>query len=170
MPLDDLNPRFRSLTAALLEELPDASLPDAVQQHVFIKIGEQPEREAEILASLPGSVQAVYASMIVDAQVQNGGFNQFFWNSARFADLALKGLEELGAHEHARVLRQAMEVAIAERDRLLPYHVEGSIQAFSGSYREGVFDDLDTLYYNLPALDGILARSIRDHPERFASP
>lgn len=167
---EDFDPRFRSLTLTLLQQLPDNELPGAVQQHVFIKVSEDRKREAELLTTLPEDVHAVYAGLILDAEVQNGGFNQFFWNSSRFADAALHGLEKLGASEHADLLRRAMDLAISNQGKLLPYHVEGSMGAFSGSYREGVFDDLDARYYKLPELEGILARAIRNHPERFCSP
>jgi hypothetical protein len=161
-------PPFRRLTPELLRQLPDSELPYAVQDYVFIQIGDETEREADVLASLPPGVVAVYAALILDAEVGNGGFNQFFWNSPhRRVKQALDGLEFLKAAEHAELLRQAMSVATAEHERLLPYHVEGSIGAFSGSYREGVFDDLDTRYYGLPSLPDILARVIRQHPERF---
>lgn len=167
---EGLDPRFRSLTLRLLKELPDSELPNAVQQHVFWRVTEDREREADILASLPDSVQAVYAGRILDAEVQNGGFNQFFWNSSRFAEAALTGLDRLGAREHADLLRSAMELAIASQGKLLPYYVEGSVRAFSGSYREGMFDDLDARYYKLPDLEGILAHAIRNDPESFCSP
>lgn len=170
MVLGQFDPRFRSITLTLLKQLPDTELASAVQQHVFMRVNDDPEREAEILASLPNGVRAVYAGLILDAQVQNGGFNQFFWNSARFAEAALTGLQELGAKEHADLLRQAMDTAISDYGELLPYYIEGSVRAFSGSYHEGIFDDLDSRYHELPHLEGLLARAIRDQPERFCSP
>ena len=170
MPSDSFDPRFRCITLPLLKQLSDTELPGVLQQHVFLKIEEDPGHEAEILASLPSGVRAVYAGLILDAQVQNGGFNQFFWNSARVAEAALAGLQELGAKDHADLLRSAMATAIATNGDLLPYYAEGSVKAFSGSYREGLFDDLDSQYYKLPNLEPILARAIRERPERFCSP
>lgn len=48
---------------------------------------------------------------------------------------------------YAGLLEEAITVAASERDRLLPYQVQGSLSAFSGSYREGIFDQLDARYY-----------------------
>ena len=170
MPVNDFDPRFRALTPELLRQLPEHETPRAVQDHVLMKIVEDAEREAEILASLPAGVRGVHAALVLDAEVSNGGFNQFFWNrSHRMVAYALEGLEYVGANQHAALLRSAMGKAAAEREHLLPYHLEGSIEAFSASYREGVFDEMDASYYALPDLDGILARAIHSDPKRFCS-
>ena len=169
MPFE-FDPRFRSLTLPLLRQLPENELAHAVQDHVFIRIGSDPEREKEIVAALPEAVRGVHAALILDAQVKNGGFNQFFWNAAHWADTALQALAVLGATEHAGLLQEAMDLAVDQMSHLLPYHVEGSVEAFSASYKEGVFEALDVRYYGLPDLDRILSRAIREHPERFCSP
>jgi hypothetical protein len=161
---------FQRLTPELLRQLPNEDLPLAIQNYVFLQIGDDVDREAEILASLPPGVRAIYSAFILDAEVSNGGFNQFFWNSShRRIQNVVEGLEFLKAADHAALLQQAMATAVAERERLMPYHVEGSIQAFSGSFREGIFDDLDARYYGLPDLSDILARTIRAHPERYCT-
>ena len=163
-------PPFQRLTPELLRQLPDEDLPFAVQDYVFLQIGDDVDREAEILASLPPGVRAVHSALILDAEVSNGGFNQFFWNSShRRIQNVVEGLEFLQATDHATLLQQAMATAVAERERLMPYHVEGSIQAFSGSFREGIFDDLDARYYGLPNLPDLLTRTIRLDPERFCT-
>jgi hypothetical protein len=170
MPLSDFDPRFRNLTPELLAQLPHEEVPFAVQQHVLMRIQGDVEREPDILASLPAGTRGVHAALVLDAEVKNGGFNQFFWNSSHhIAAYALEGLDYIGAQEHAALLRSAFQSATSERERLMPYHVEGSLEAFSASYREGVFEDLDTRYYSLPELTDIIADAIHSNPKRFCS-
>jgi hypothetical protein len=139
-----------------------------VQDYVFGQIGNEINREAEVLASLPAGMVAVHTALIFDNQVQNGGFNQFFWNcSHRRVIQALDGLDFLGAASHTALLEEAMKLAGAQRDQLLPYHLEGTVAAFSGSYQEEVFAELDDRYYALPELHNFIAQVIRQHPERF---
>lgn len=155
-------------TPELLRSLPDRDLPAAVQDYVFEQIGDEVKREVKVLASLPPGMVAVHTALILDDQVKNGGFNQFFWNCSHQRVIqALDGLEFLGATAHAQLLGEAMDLAGAQRDRLLPYHLEGSVEAFSGSYQEEVFAELDQRYYALPELDDLIAKVIRQHPERF---
>jgi hypothetical protein len=169
MPLDDFDEAAEHLTPELLGRLPDHYLPFAVQLYALSRIGGV-GGGPDVVASLPPSVRAVHAALVLDNEVKNGGFNQFFWNSSHpLIGYAVEALDFFGAEAHAVLLREAMETAVAERDRLLPYHVEGSIQAFSGSCREGIFEDLDRRYYALPDLTDTLARAIRSHPARFCA-
>jgi hypothetical protein len=169
--VNDFDPRFRTLTVKLFQDLPPQEAPWAIQQHVLMKIQEDEDRAPEILASMAPGVRAVYAALALDIEVKNGGFNQFFWNRPHHVvGYALEGLDYVGAAQHAAHLRDAMDRAVAERQRLMPYHVEGSLEAFSASYHEGVFEELDTSYYGLPDLLDILARAIQTDPQRFCSP
>lgn len=55
------------------------------------------ENEAESIAALPPALQARYIAFIVDAQVLNGGFNQFFFNpSGALAPAAPAAFAQLG--------------------------------------------------------------------------
>jgi hypothetical protein len=164
----DFDQPFQNLTPESLRQMPDFDLPFAVQQYALSRIGGAVEHDRDAMASLPPAVRAVHAALVLDGEVKNGGFNQFFWNSPHSRVVyAVEALEFFGAQEHLAILREAMETAATERDQLLPYHVEGSIRAFSASYREGLFEHLDARYYGLPDLTDMLARVIRANPERF---
>jgi hypothetical protein len=156
------------LTPDLLRQLPDHDLPFVVMEYVLNQIGNDVERSSEILAQQKPHLRALHGALLLDNEVQNGGFNQFFWNHSNQQVIhALDGLEFLGAADHAALLREAMNAAVNQRDQLLPYRLEGTARAFSGSYREGIFDELDKRYYALPQLGDLIAHMIREHPERF---
>ena len=56
--------------------------------------------------------QAIYTIWWLEAEVNNGGFHQYFWNSAGdHSDIALKSLKAIGATKTAALLEKAIDVA-----------------------------------------------------------
>ena len=56
--------------------------------------------------------QAIYSIWWLEAEVNNGGFHQYFWNSAGdHADVALKSLNDIGASKTASLLKKAIDIA-----------------------------------------------------------
>src|SRR5439155_4328400 len=85
-------PQFPILTLEILKAVPDEKLEGAVLDHIRSKLGDDYEHEYEIVTSLSKGFQMVHATSGVDAEVNNGGFNQYFWNSSgRFRMEALEG-------------------------------------------------------------------------------
>jgi hypothetical protein len=150
MSTDDLDDRFRHLTVDLLRSLPPDELGDAVVQHVAFQVGDDVSRIPDVVRSLPPGLRAIYTTYVVDMEVSNGGFNQFFWNpSSRYAEDALQGYELLGATEYAAVLRSALAIRAEEQERLAPYDRAGTLEAFSGSYQVTGLGKADESYYAL---------------------
>lgn len=146
----DLDERFRHLTVDLLRSLPPEELGDAVIQHVAFQVGDDASRIPDVVRGLPAGLRAIYATYVVDMEVSNGGFNQFFWNpSSHYAEDALQGYELLGAAEYAAVLRGALEIRAAEEERLAPYDRAGTLEAFSASYGMTRLGEADENYYSL---------------------
>ena len=111
----------------------------------------------------------VWGWFMVDGEVNNGGFNQLFWNdSRRSVSLAREAFQLIGATDHLQLLDEAVARLDANLDRFKRYAVLRTLDAFSESYAEGVFDDLDRRYFDLDA-DPLLVAYIRSHPEEFAA-
>jgi hypothetical protein len=90
------NPRFRELSPILLAGIPADELGDVILQHVHIQIQSGAD-EADVVAKLPPGTRAIFTTFLVDAEVNNGGFNQFFYNPHGYlAGEALAGYELLG--------------------------------------------------------------------------
>lgn len=150
MPASELDERFRDLTLDVLRSLPPEELGDAVIQHVAFQVGDDVSRIPDVVRGLPAGLRAIYATYVVDMEVSNGGFNQFFWNpSSRYADDALQGYELLGATEYAAVMREALAIRAAEAERLAPYDHAGTLEAFSASYQLTRLGEADESYYAL---------------------
>ena len=169
MSLPSPDERFRRLTPELLAGLSADEIGDAIVQHVHLRVAGEWGHEARVIRSLPTGVQAIYATWLVDAEVNNGGFNQYFFNSSgQYAGEALAGYELLEAEEYAAVMRSAIATFEIDRQRLAPYYEAHTLESFSESYRHTGLGEVDQRYYALG--DRIYHRwavFVHGHPEAF---
>lgn len=148
------DPRYRTLTPELLAAISVDDIGSAIAQHVELRVGARQSDRPSAVAALPPGTRAVYTTWLVDLEVNNGGFNQFFFNPyGEFAGLALAGYELLGAEDYAAIMRAAIATREAERDRMSPYYDAHTLEAFSESYQHTELGELDQRYYALG--DGI---------------
>ena len=97
-----------AITPELLTKIEDDHLPDLFYQYVLAVVGEEHER-LPIIASLPIGLRAGYVLIVLDSEVRNGGFYQFFTNSSgRHADEALEYLNMIGAKRQAGIVSEAI--------------------------------------------------------------
>jgi hypothetical protein len=159
----------RVLTPEILKSIPDDQVEQAVIEYVDEKIGDDYDHEVAIVAKLPIGAQALYITWWVEAEVNNGGFNQYYWNNAgKFADQAAEAFEFFSAHEHAALVREANSVRALETDKMKKFKDRGSIEAFSESYKESQLGPLDTRFYEMKEDVGALRiAKIRSNPEFF---
>jgi hypothetical protein len=140
--------RFRHLTPELLAGLSADEIADAVVQHVHLQVAGSWGREAPIIRALPAGVRAVYTTWLVDAEVNAGGFRQYFFNSSgQYAGDALAGYELLGAEEYAGVMRSAIATFEIDRDRLAAFEAEDPELARSPA--DAALQEVDQRYYAL---------------------
>jgi hypothetical protein len=166
------DPRFRELTQDVLASLSSDDVGNAIMQHVQLRVGtESPDARHDVVRGLPTGTRAIYLTWLVDAEVNSGGFNQFFFNQHEdFAGFALAGYELLGAEAYAAVMRAAIATHESEREVIAPYHDVGTLEAFSESYRHTALNEVDQRYYALgDRIYTAWARFVRLHPELFAS-
>ena len=98
------------------------------------------------IAELPPGVRMVYTTWVFEAEVYNGGFDQFFLNTeGEITDETLADLHLLGAREHISLLEQAM----TDTDDL------EALRA------------LDDRFYELDSLQQRRIAFIRSRPEAF---
>lgn len=62
--------------------------------------------------ALSDKEKAIYTIWWLEAEVNNGGFHQYFWNSAGdYAEIALVSLKNIGATKTASLLEKAIDTA-----------------------------------------------------------
>jgi hypothetical protein len=121
-----------------------------------------PREYEESLAAFSREQRWLFAIRWYDAEVNNGGHDQFFFNSTGivWAD-ALAGLNAIGATEVAAILQESAqrlggspslsrEERWAELDRFAPG-----------------FDDLDDRFYEIGQLDELMTTFMRAHVDAF---
>lgn len=140
--------RFRHLTPELLAGLSADEIADAIVQHVHLWVAGAWGREAPIIRSLAPGVRAVYTTWLVDAEVNAGGFRQYFFNSTgQYAGDALAGYELLGAEEYAGVMRSAIATFEIDREHLAAFESEDPELAESPA--DAALHEIDQRYYAL---------------------
>ena len=144
-----MDSRFRHLTPELLASLSADEVADAIVQHVLHRLAGAWGSEAPILRALPAGVRAIYTTWLVDAEVNAGGFHQFFFNSSgQYAGDALAGYELLGAEDYAAIMRSAIATFEIDHQRLAEVEADDPT-TFADSPVHGALREIDQRYYAL---------------------
>jgi hypothetical protein len=96
--------RYATLTPQVLATVPDDQLELAILDWIDSKIAGDYQHAHAIVARLSPGMRMLYATWWLESEVDNGGFNEFFWNSSgQFAQDALDGFKLLHADELANL-------------------------------------------------------------------
>lgn len=160
-----------SLDLPTLRQIKDEQLDRVILDYVFDRIDRSPEAKRDAVLSLPSAFRTVYLSWLVEAEVLNGGFNQYFWNSSSdFADLTPAALTEIGSPEAARIMRQAIVTANAEWPITSRFREEGTVEAFIESYKHTRLNDYDGPFTSLAErFPALRLRYIRANEQAFVT-
>jgi hypothetical protein len=170
--LEDFRNRkiYQSLTEDVLRSIPDTELEQAIFDYAATRVGDDYDREVAIVRSLAPGTQALYSTWLVQLEVENGGFNQFFWNSsAAFAEDAVRGFEFFGLTDLAALTGDAIAVHAAEAHQMETLKRQGTIEAFSESYKHTKLEPLDERFMALSdTISPARIKRIREEPRLFA--
>ena len=159
--------KYRVLTPEILGKISDANLEYAIIDYVYSKINGNWEKEYAIVTSLPKSFQMVYSTDQLEGEVNNGGFNQYFWNSSgAFQNEALEGYKTLGATEHIEIVEEAIKIYQGIAPKIKKFKDKGTLEAFSESYKDNPLDKCDEKFFKLNA-GPIRIKYIREHLDQF---
>jgi Domain of unknown function (DUF4375) len=169
-PVVDKSSETRKLDPPNLASIADDELQYAILDYVHARTDGRYDHEAEILAAMPAGVRALYVTSGVEEEVNNGGFNQYYWNSTgKFADQAVAAFEYFAAHQHAELMREANRIHAAEQAQIEKFKEQGTLQAFSDSYKVSKLGPLDERFYKLDEnLSALIVAKIRSDPAAFA--
>lgn len=169
--LEEFNNReiYSSLDLDVLASIPDDMLEQAIVDYVGTKIGDDWANMREIVDALPASFRGVYATWWLEAEVNNGGFNQYFWNPYGYwVEDAIFAFERYGAREYADVSRKAVAMFLAESETHKEFRELGTLEAFSESYQHTELGDLDNEFWEIEQdLSELRITYIRANPEKF---
>lgn len=164
----------RKIYDKLTDEIIDQTSGDNLLQTVFDNIETNFEDgelySVEKIKILSAGKQAIFSIWMLQAEVNNGGFNQFYYNSSgQFAELALEGLNLIETEKYADLLERANKTYSEIKDGLEEKN-DGTIESFSESYENNPLNKLDDEFYELDeleSLDSIQIKYIRDNKSQF---
>jgi len=167
-------PPFRLPTARTSVSIADmAAVPDeelwSILFHALIpRVTGTRDDEYAVVKSWTKGLQMVWATQLVDDEVNNGGFNQYFFNSSgQFAMEAIEGFELIGAHERAALVSRAVDQLFRDAPRLRQFYEQRTMEAFMESYSHTDLGAIDEAWFNAPEFFTPRTRYIRENPEQF---
>ncbi|MFN0052291.1 MAG: DUF4375 domain-containing protein, partial [Planctomycetales bacterium] len=118
---------------------------------------------------LPQPWRALYTTFILDAEVRNGGFHQYFWNTEGVLNATTE--EDLGyiaavdiQQNFRRAVACFVEFDLAAQKR----RGENTREEFTAGYKTIPWDSFDTQFYETsPTLFQHVARYVREHHVDF---
>jgi len=141
--------RGDTLTSETPRGLDDFQLEMAIIDNIQSRMNSQMSDEREVVENLSKSQQAIYVVWILEAEVNNGGFNQFYYNtSGELADFAESAFTTIGAPKFAELVKKANAIYDSTKSDLEKYN-DGTIEGFSKSYENNPLNDLDSIFYAL---------------------
>lgn len=160
---------YRALDPDILASIPDDKLEQAIVDYVVTKIGDDWDNMREIVDGLPDSFRGFYATWWLEAEVNNGGFNQYFWNPYGYwAEDAIAAFQDYGAGEYAELTKKAVTLFLSEIEAHKEFRELGTLEAFSESYKHTELGDLDSQFWEIKQeLSRLRIAYVRQNPEKF---
>lgn len=163
------NPPYVSIKKNALLGANDEEIEEMIVDHVYWAIGNNYKSHKKIVEQLPIPVQFVYSTWWVEAEVYNGGFNQYFINSAGdLAEIALSGYGEMNLNEYKDLLEKAKAInadILKKENKETRFY--SSLEEVSGSYEDNRLNVLDEKFYKLSEASDFRIKYIRSNITKF---
>ena len=142
-------PIYKELTEQNIDSTSDDNLLQVVFDNLSEKLPDDYEKEYETVMTWNKSRKAIYMIWALEAEVNNGGYNQFYSNSSgQFYKGLPEALRLVGANGFADLTQRANDLFEKENEKITK-HQDGTIEGFSKSYEDNPLNDLDTEFYEL---------------------
>jgi hypothetical protein len=142
-------PIHKVLTKEIIDKTNDDELEQTIFDNISIRMAGDQRGEFEIVKSLTNGQQMVYSTWAVEGEVNNGGFNQFYFNSSgQFAEMSVIGFRLIGAFKFADLTNEANKIYEENKARLEEFD-DGTMESFSASYKDNPLNYLDSKFFEL---------------------
>ena len=129
-----------------LAQLSDEQLEESLIAYVTDIICAAPN-EIDALAAFPEAIQNWYPTAVLDIEVLNGGFNQFFFNSSSvYAETLPDACRKVGIPEVGALIAEGAGLLTNHAAALRAAERAGTIDAFFETYIDAPFEHLDDQY------------------------
>ena len=115
----------------------------AAFQSIAEEIWIDKKTDYEYFSKLPTPKKVIYKTYLLEMEVNNGGFNQFYHNRGiEIAEDIPNYLEIIGADNYAKIVSKANQVYKKEH-HLITKEMNGTFEGFSKSYENNPLNELD---------------------------
>ena len=163
-------PVYETLTSEIIDTISDENLEQAIIDNLWTKMRKDLADEYEKVSTFSKSRQAIFVTWRLEAEVNNGGFNQYYYNSSgQYADKTEEALKLLGANKFADLVKRANTVYKNENAKITK-HLDGSMEGFSKSYDDNPLNTFDSEFYDLYKIEDLFkikVAYIRGHKSEF---
>lgn len=163
---------YKKLTSKILDSIPDDKLEQTIFDNIYEIIGDDYKNELNNVKKLTKGQQAFFSTWILEGEINNGGFNQFYFNSSgQYAEMAEIGLKTIGADKFSELTSKANKIYIENKESLEEFD-DGTMESFSESYKDNPLNDLDTEFYELyksEKIGDLRIKYIRDNITEFTA-
>jgi hypothetical protein len=163
-------PIYKELTEQIIDTTSDENLLQVVFDNLSEKQPKDYKKEYETVMNWNKSRQAIYMVWLLEGEVNNGGYNQFYFNSSgQFYKHLPEMLKLVGAMKFAELTQRANNTFEKENPKITK-HQDGTIEGFSKSYDDNplnIFDDEFYKLYEKENLQEIQIEYIRTHKAEF---
>ncbi len=164
-------PVYKKITHDVMVAIPDDLLAWAMFDHIWLKVDKEYERTLQVLEELPSGFSVVYHLFVLDGEIGNGGFNQYFFNGLdRDAEQQLEALRLIEATNHQKVFQETFRIREEEKqnNELQRRYSERTIESFFSTYGMTMLEKCDEEWYALDEeFNTSIIQFIRKHPELF---
>lgn len=165
----DLN-KYENLKTEDIASIQDEELVYAVMSWMWSKFDSDWSNQYKVISSLPKECQNIYSVYTIEAEVNNGGFNQCYYNSSnQFTKMAENGFIAIGATGFTDIMIRANNTYADIKDDLEKFN-DGTLEGFSKSYENNPLNELDDEFikmYDIEPLGKLCVEYIRANAQYF---
>ncbi|NER18866.1 DMP19 family protein [Spongiivirga citrea] len=161
---------YKVLTSEIIDSVSDDILEQTIFDNIYEIIGNDYKNELANVEKLSKGQQSFWSTWIIEGEVNNGGFNQFYFNSSgQYWKMAESGFKVIGAEKYADLTQRANKIYEENKERLAEFD-DGTLESFSESYKDNPLNKLDDEFYDLGDIESIRElriKYIRENKKEF---
>lgn len=154
------------LSGELLKEIPEENLLDIIYDYVAFNVsGKYGVEEEKVLIKIPEVYRIVYMIRVYEGEINNGGFDQYFYNSTGYFIFdTIKYLEKIGARGNLEITKKALALVNSNNLTIEQFKSEQIDREIDYDDVSEQLNELDNEFYEYPDnLEGLLIKYIKDN-------
>jgi hypothetical protein len=154
--------------AKTLQSMSDEEVEELVFNHAYLSLKGRYGDVDELLATLQPGTRALYLTRILEGEVNNGGFHQYYWNTGgRFAAGTVDAFRYFGLIQLAELMEEANAVFREEQAVMARFQRLNTMQGLLDFHEITRLNQFDDRSYLLDEIGPLRADMIRTMPEDF---